>query len=209
VDTEWPIYTAAVGAFAELGHELPLETWATIVGLAEGEGGWYDTLTARLGVELARSDFDRAYQVQDRTDRDSLPALPGVVGLLDALDEAGVPAGIASSSEVRWLDRHLRRLGLLDRFAVLAGVDAVGGVGKPAPDSYLFACRALGALPERSVALEDSAHGVAAATAAGMAVVAVPSRITQHTSLVAADLVVPSLTDLSVDMLDRLVARGT
>ena len=33
-----------VARFAEFGHELPLETWATIVGLTEGEGGWYDTL---------------------------------------------------------------------------------------------------------------------------------------------------------------------
>ena len=134
--------------------------------------------------------------------------LPGVVDLLDALDEAGVPAGIASSSEVNWLERHLGRLGLLDRFAVLAGVDRVGGVGKPAPDSYLFACRELGADPSGRVALEDSAHGVAAARAAGMAVVAVPSRITRYTRLGDADLVVESITALTVDALDQLVRNG-
>jgi HAD superfamily hydrolase (TIGR01509 family) len=206
VDTEWPIYTSAVAAFAELGHELPLETWATIVGLAEGEGGWYDTLNERLGVNLSRADFDEAYRAQDRSDRDRLPLLPGVRDLLDALDAAGVPAGIASSSEVTWLERHLGRLGLLDRFAVLAGVDRVNGVGKPAPDSYLLACRELGALPGRSVALEDSAHGVAAAHAAGMAVVAVPSRITRLTSLTDADLVAGSLTELTVAVLDSLVS---
>ena len=167
VDTEWPIYTSAVAAFAEFGHELPLETWATIVGLTEGEGGWYDTLNERLGVNLARTDFDRAYSAQDRSDRDRLPVLPGVIDLLDALRVAGVPAGIASSSDVAWLERHLGRLGLLDRFAVLAGADRVGGVGKPAPDSYLLACRELGAMPARCVALEDSAHGVTAARAAG------------------------------------------
>ncbi len=205
VDTEWPIYTAATAAFAELGHELPLETWATIVGLAEGRGGWFDTLNERLGLDVPRDEFDRAYYAQDRSDRDRLPVLPGIVGLLDALDEAGVPAGIASSSEVGWLERHLRRLGLLGRFEVLAGADRVGGVGKPAPDSYLLACRELGADPSRSVALEDSAHGVAAARAAGMAVVAVPSRITRFTSLSDADLVVGSITELSVDVLDGLL----
>ncbi|MDQ6697541.1 MAG: HAD-IA family hydrolase, partial [Actinomycetota bacterium] len=132
--------------------------------------------------------------------------LPGVTDLLDALDAAGVPAGIASSSEVTWLERHLGRLGLLDRFAVLAGVDRVNGVGKPAPDSYLLACRELDALPARSVALEDSAHGVAAARAAGMAVVAVPSRITRLTSLTDADLIAGSLTELTVTRLDSLVS---
>lgn len=208
VDTEWPIYVSAVAAMTELGHELPIESWAMIVGLAEGEGGWYDTLCERLGLDLARADFDRVYMAQDRSDRDSLPLLPGVIELLDALDGAGVPAGIASSSEVRWLERHLDRLGLLDRFAVLASVDRVGGVGKPAPDSYLYACRALGAEPHRSVALEDSAHGVAAAKAAGMAVVAVPSRITRHMTLTDADLIVDSLTELDLAALDRLVPSG-
>lgn len=206
VDTEWPIYTTAVAAFGEFGHDLPLETWATIVGLAEGEGGWYDTLCQRLQVDLSRGDYDRAYRAQDRSDRDRLPVLPGVVELLDALAAEGVPAGIASSSEVTWLERHLGRLGLVDRFGVLAGVDRVGGVGKPAPDSYLLACRELGANPARSVALEDSVHGVAAAQAAGMKVVAVPSRITRFTPLAHADLLVDSLTALTVGDLEALVA---
>ncbi len=206
VDTEWPIYTTAVATFAQLGHDLPLETWATIVGLAEGEGGWYDTLCERLGLNVSRRDFDKVYEAQDRSDRDRLPVLPGVIDLLDALDHAGLPAGIASSSEVPWLERHLERLELLDRFAVLAGADRVGGVGKPAPDSYLLACRELGAEPARSVALEDSAHGVAAARAAGMAVVAVPSRITRFTSLAEADLVVDGLVGLTIAELDALVS---
>ena len=134
-----------------------------------------------------------------------MPALPGVTELLDELGAAGVPAGVASSSEVAWLERHLGRLGLLDRFAVLAGVDRVGGVGKPAPDVYHLACAELEAEPARSVALEDSGHGVAAARAAGMAVVAVPSRITRFTSLTDADLVVDSMSAVSLDALDALV----
>ena len=205
VDTEWPIYQSALAAFAELGHELPLEQWATIVGLAEGAGGWYDTLCDRLGIAVERSDFNRVYARQDRSGRDALPALPGVVELLDELAAAGIPAAVASSSEVAWLERHLGRLGLLDRFAVLAGVDRVGGVGKPAPDVYRFACAELRARPASSVALEDSAHGVAAARAAGLAVVAVPSRITRFTSLTDADRVIDSLADITVDDLEALI----
>ena len=107
-----------------------------------------------------------------------------------------------------WLERHLGRLGLLDRFAVLAGADRVGGVGKPAPDSYLLACRELGSDAGAMCRLEDSAHGVTAARAAGMAVVAVPSRITRLTSMTEADLVVSSLTEVSVSVLDDLVRNG-
>lgn len=206
VDTEWPIYETSAATFAELGHELPLERWAAIVGLSDGESGWYDVLSEQMGLTVPRAEFDERYFAQDRSNRDTLPVLPGVVDLLDGLDAAGVPAGIASSSSVEWLERHLGRLGLLDRFQVLAGVDRVGGVGKPAPDSYLLACAELDADPARSVALEDSAHGMAAALAAGMVAVAVPTRITRFTSFDGAHRVVETLAGLTVGDLDQLVA---
>ena len=56
------------------------------------------------------------------------------------------------------------------------------------------------------MALEDSAHGLAAALAAGLTAVAVPSAITVHTDLSAAHHTVPSLTALTVDLLRNLVA---
>ena len=42
--------------------------------------------------------------------------------------------------------------------------------GKPAPDLFLFAARAMGARPEDCLVIEDSVAGVAAARAAGMTV---------------------------------------
>ena len=47
---------------------------------------------------------------------------------------------------------------------------------KPAPDAYLAACEQLGIAPTPEVvALEDSPTGVAAARAAGLTVIGVPS----------------------------------
>ncbi len=47
---------------------------------------------------------------------------------------------------------------------------------KPAPDPYLEACRRLGVEPGPDVvALEDSPTGVAAARAAGLTVIGIPS----------------------------------
>ncbi len=207
LDTEWVIYETAAAAFAQLGHRLDLEDWCAIVGLAEGDGGWYDQLCQRLGIELARAEYDAAYLAQDRSNRDHLEPLPGVVELLEEVVAAGVPAGIASSSDRSWIERHLGRLGLLDRFAAIAGVDLVNGVGKPAPDVYLAACRQLDVEPARAVALEDSTHGIDAAKAAGLAVVAVPNRITRHAALDHADRVVDSLERVGLDDLRTLVAE--
>jgi HAD superfamily hydrolase (TIGR01509 family) len=211
LDTEWAIYESAVAAFGAHGHSLPIEAWSTIIGTnGDDDSTWWDTVCAAAGVTgFDLADFEVVYEAQDRSSRDSLPALPGVVDLVEALVTAGVPLGVASSSSRAWLDRHLGRLGLAEHFGTLVGADLVGGVGKPAPDVYLRACADLGADPACSVALEDSAHGATAAKAAGMAVVAVPSRITIHNDFSHADLVVGALTELDVEQLVALLPAGS
>lgn len=203
-DSETPIYRATAAALAELGHELTVPGWATVVG--HGEEDSFRALTAAVGAEIDRAAFDDRYAAQDRSWRDTLPALPGIVELLAELAEAGIPCGIASSSPAEWVETHLERLGLRSRFASIATRDRVGGRSKPAPDTYLLACRELGAPVASSVAIEDSSPGVTAARAAGLRVVAVPSHITVHTDLSAADLTVPSVADLSIHDLRALVA---
>lgn len=207
IDSEWAIFETAVAAFEAHGHTLTVEAWATIIGTnSDVDETWWDTICAASGITgFTQADFEAAYEAQPR-ERDHLPAMPGVLELLDELDGAGIPVGIASSSSRRWLERHTRRLGIYDRFGCLVGSDVVGGVGKPAPDVYVRACADLGADPTRSVALEDSAHGATAAKAAGLAVVAVPGRITIHNDFGHADLVVSSVADVGLDVLAALIS---
>ena len=129
---------------------------------------------------------------------------PGVVTLLDEATAAGIPVGVASSSTVEWVEGHLDRLGVLDRFDVVRCRDHVERA-KPSPDLFVAALAALGADPARSVALEDSHHGCTAAKAAGMVCVVVPNDVTRSQSFDHADLVVESLTEVSVAALTRLI----
>ncbi|MDZ4826853.1 MAG: HAD-IA family hydrolase, partial [Actinomycetota bacterium] len=77
---------------------------------------------------------------------------------------------------------------------------------KPAPDLYLEACAALGVDPRDALAVEDSPNGIAAAKAAGLRCIAVPHAITVQLDLSAADLIVPSLADISLsDTLAQLL----
>ena len=211
IDSEWAIFETARDAFSVHGHELTVEAWATIVGLGDDDDDLaWSMLTAAMGIEgFDNAVFSATYRAQPRANRDSLPLLPGIEVLVDSLVAVGVPIGVASSSSLEWLDRHLGRLGLRPRFGAVVGADLVGGIGKPAPDVYLRACADLSADPSRSVALEDSAHGIAAAKAAGMTAVAVPSRITRFNDFAQADLVVDSVADLTVPLLEALVHRAT
>ena len=64
--------------------------------------------------------------------------------------------------------------------------------GKPDPEPYLLAAGRLGVEPGRCLVLEDAPAGLAAATAAGCATVAVTT--TYPAARLAADLVLPDLT---------------
>lgn len=97
-------------------------------------------------------------------------AIPGVAEAVDAVIAAGWPVAVASSSGHAKIALNLGRTGLAARFAgrVFSGQDVAHG--KPAPDVYLLAARALGVAPQTCIAVEDSPNGVRAAVAAGMRV---------------------------------------
>ena len=119
---------------------------------------------------------------------------PGAIALIDALRAAGLPVGMASNSPRAIVDRALTAAGIVDRFDRTIAGDEVEHP-KPAPDIYLELARLLGADPARCVAIEDSPTGAAAARAAGMFVIGIPSLEGVELD---ADLVAPTLADPAV-----------
>ena len=102
-------------------------------------------------------------------------AMVGARELLEALKERGTPIGLVSNSPLIFVRRSLEIVGFSDSFDVILSAHEVAAP-KPAPDPYLEACRRLGVEPGPDVvALEDSPTGVAAARAAGLTVIGVPS----------------------------------
>ncbi|HEX6229894.1 MAG TPA: HAD family phosphatase [Solirubrobacterales bacterium] len=102
-------------------------------------------------------------------------AMVGARDLLQVLKERGTPIGLVSNSPLAFVQRSLQIVGFENHFDVVVSAHEVGAP-KPAPDPYLEACRRLEVEPGPSVvALEDSPTGVAAARAAGLTVIGVPS----------------------------------
>lgn len=102
-------------------------------------------------------------------------AMVGARELLHLLKERGTPIGLVSNSPLAFVRRSLEIAGFHDRFDVVISAHEVAAP-KPAPDPYLEACDRLGIAPGPDVvALEDSPTGVAAARAAGLTVIGVPS----------------------------------
>jgi len=102
-------------------------------------------------------------------------AMIGAVDLLRRLRDRGTPIGLVSNSPLVFVRRSLELVGFENHFDVVLSAHEVAAP-KPAPDPYLEACRRLAVEPGPAVvALEDSPTGVAAARAAGLTVIGVPS----------------------------------
>jgi len=99
--------------------------------------------------------------------------LPGADALVRGL--AGrFSLAVASGSPQEAIGAVLDRMGWSGIFAATVSSEKVEA-GKPAPDVFLAAARALGVEPCRCLVIEDSLHGVCAARAAGMRCWVVPS----------------------------------
>jgi HAD superfamily hydrolase (TIGR01509 family) len=138
----------------------------------------------------------------EATYREELPLIDGATEAVARLAERW-PLAVASSSNRPIIDLVLELSGL-DRFFRATVSSEEVSRGKPAPDVYLEAARRLGADPERSAAVEDSRSGILSARAAGMRVVAIPNMRFPpgEEALAAADVVIPSIGELTPDVVE-------
>jgi D-ribulokinase len=96
--------------------------------------------------------------------------LKGVEGVRQAVQGLNARVCVASSSAPERLSFALRVTGYETLFAPNIFSAAEVSRGKPHPDLFLFAARAMGAAPADCLVIEDSVSGVKAARAAGMTV---------------------------------------
>jgi HAD superfamily hydrolase (TIGR01509 family) len=123
---------------------------------------------ARFGITLA-PEF--AGELRARTDALIAESVLPIAGVKAALEQIDLPLAIVSNSFYPSVVNSIRRAGLTDRVAgKIFSADMVAHP-KPAPDLYLLASSAMGATPERCLAIEDSLAGVTAALAAGTRVI--------------------------------------
>lgn len=123
-----------------------------------------------------------------------LTPMPGLLELLDHLETANLPKGIATGSSRMFVDRVLEQSELTERFEfVLAAEDVEHG--KPAPDVYLLAASKHGLPPEQILVLEDSQLGCQAAVAANTFAVAVPNGHSETHSFAGVQFIADSLSD--------------
>jgi HAD superfamily hydrolase (TIGR01509 family) len=192
--------------YERCGVSLTTREWCDQIGIwVEGHEDRWALRLRELSDRAPASPADFKAE-QHRLFREIVAREPmrGIRALLDALSDAGVPLAIASSSPERWVMPSIERLQLAGRFQAIVTAHDVRR-RKPAPDVYLEAARRLDAAPARSVAIEDSGPGVAAAAAAGFKTVAIPHWLTESHDLAPATLRVAHAGELTLALLQELV----
>jgi HAD superfamily hydrolase (TIGR01509 family) len=173
LDSERVSQEVFLGAAKLLNAPLTAESALNMVGRNAASG--YIYLTELFGDEPFTITFlekvRELYEAEFEAGR--IPLKPGVLQLLDTLDELQIPRAIATSTKRHLAIRKLTRVDVLERFDFIVGGDEVAN-GKPAPDIYLKACASLRVAPGNCIACEDSAFGLEAAYTAGLQPILIP-----------------------------------
>lgn len=196
LDTETLWHESEVELFARHGDEFTWDDKLAVIGTNRAITGAYFAKRLDRSEERGLELVDEMIELMHERVKRAVDARPGAVELVErlrALDH--VRLGLASNSPRRLVDSALTSAGLTEAFDAIVTSDDVEHA-KPDPDIYLLACERLGVSPGETIALEDSASGVAAAKAAGLACIGVPQYA--ETDVSAADRVIGSLEELLV-----------
>lgn len=140
---------------------------------------------------VARYDDAAAELYTERVD-----LLEGFETLCGQMRERNVAVALVSASPRRWIGFVLDRFDLHGCFDLVVSAEDIAGPSKPEPHVYEHAAAGLGIPTDGCVAVEDSAHGVEAAAAAGMSVLGYRTGANGSQDLAAADAVATGPADL-------------
>jgi beta-phosphoglucomutase len=153
-------------------------------------------------LESLRWHKSKLYQQRVRT---HLKLMPGARECLERF-KGRKRIALATAGYIDAVDPALQAVGLRDYFEVIVTRNDVRRF-KPAPDVFLLAAERLNVEPNQCVVLEDAEKGVRAAHAAGMACIAIPNRHTSDNDFSLATVVLRSLNDVTLELIDRCSQR--
>ncbi len=114
---------------------------------------------------LAHEKRERAHQLIEQ----EVQFIQGFHQFHSLIKSSNIPHAIATNADDFTISTLKRSAQLESYFGQhIYGISSVNHIYKPNPDIYLYAAKQLNIRPEDCLAIEDSAHGIAAAKKAGM-----------------------------------------
>jgi beta-phosphoglucomutase len=193
VDSGWAHRQAWYDLATREGLAMSDEFFSSTFGMQN------DTIIPMLRPGIGREEMTSLADWKEQRYREIVRNRPdlatGVPALLDDLKVNRFRLAIGSSAPRENVDVFWEAGRLCNYIEACVTKEQVTE-GKPSPETFLKAAGALALPPERCAVVEDAVHGVEAAKAAGMPVVAVTTTRTRE-QLALADRVVDGLAELS------------
>ncbi len=137
--------------------------------LGRSVGAVVADLAAEYGLTITVSQLaDMRRDLYERFRRE-LKAMDGVADVVEGIEW---PLCVASSSQPERIRLSLDITGLREKFGTNIFSSSMVERGKPSPDLFLHAAKAMRVAPHRCIVIEDSPAGIVAARRAGMRVLA-------------------------------------
>lgn len=118
----------------------------------------------------------RTQHVYKIRETEGIPVKKGVKDIFEYIRNNGLKCAVATSTRRESAEKTLHEIGVWDYLDAVVYGDEVER-GKPEPDIFLRAAKAIGVNPSEAVVVEDSINGNKAGYAAGMRVVHIPDTI--------------------------------
>lgn len=118
----------------------------------------------------------RTQHVYKIRETEGIPVKKGVKDIFEYIRNYGLKCAVATSTRCESAEKTLHEIGVWDYLDAVVYGDEVEH-GKPEPDIFLRAAKAIGVNPSEAVVVEDSINGIKAGYAADMRVVHIPDTI--------------------------------
>lgn len=118
----------------------------------------------------------RTQHVYKIMETEGIPVKKGVKDIFEYIRNNGLKCAVATSTRRESAEKTLHEIGVWDYLDAVVYGDEVEH-GKPEPDIFLRAAKAIGVNPSEAVVVEDSLNGIKAGYAADMRVVHIPDTI--------------------------------
>ncbi|PJA48200.1 MAG: hypothetical protein CO170_03480 [candidate division SR1 bacterium CG_4_9_14_3_um_filter_40_9] len=200
VDSEYANVTAGFMAFQQLGIEIDEDDKKQIIGKHPK-----DYLTYfHTKYNFSDEEFQKIVAPIYSNLLEKMPFIPKAIDLCHSIKNK-VLLALNTSSELKNTQGLLKRGNIENLFDALTTEEDITN-RKPHPDSYLLTAQRLGVAPGECIAIEDSDIGLAAAKAAGMKCIIIPTTYTKDQDFSQADLVVDSADKLNINILRKIAA---
>ncbi|HEY60786.1 MAG TPA: HAD-IA family hydrolase [Anaerolineae bacterium] len=205
VDTEYAKYLSWQEIFNSYGAEISFSFIESILGYEEGPNPVIPYLEKVVGKRVNSKEVLARVKNTLFSRINNLGLMSGVSDYLETAEKLGLPIVIASNAKREQITPIIDRLNINKYFSCILTRENVQKP-KPYPDILFLALEKLGLSNKEVVAFDDSNLGLRAARSVGIFCVAVPNELTKHFNLDAADLIIKSMSEISLYSLLQKIA---